>query len=84
MANKSGGLPQLNLKMGNFFHEVPDHVKFELVIEYKQAGVPRDYINPLESVAVQDGFLLVTNRISEYRYRYEIKKLKGAYLIHCD
>lgn len=84
MANKAGGLPQVNLKMGDFFHEVPAHSNLELIIEYKQGGVPRDYINPLESFAVEGEYLLVTNRISEFRYRYEIKKLKGVYLIPCE
>lgn len=82
--SKTGGLPQLKLNNGNFYHEVPDHTNLEMIIEYKKGGVPRDYINPLESFAVEDGYLLVTNRISTYRYRYEIKKLKGVYLIPCD
>ena len=67
--------PQLNLKAPDFFHEFPEEAKYELCIEYKLKGVPRDLINVLDSVEKVGTILAVTNRSSEYRYRYPIKDI---------
>ncbi len=74
--------PQIELKSGDSFREfdIAD-TQFELVIEYKRGNVPRDFINPLQSVEVFGGILYVTNTISEYRYKYSIKELKRVFIV---
>lgn len=76
-----GDLPQLNLSMGDYFHKVPEHVNFEIMLVYKLGTAPKDFINPVDTFAVEGDHLVITNRISEYTYRIKIKKLKAAYLI---
>jgi len=78
--NKSG-LPQINLGMGDFFHQVPESVNFEIMIVYKLGTAPNDFINPVDTFAVEGEYLVITNRLSEYTYRIQIKKLKAAYLV---
>lgn len=78
---KDAGLPRINLEMGDFFHQVPELVNFEIMLVYKLGTAPNDFINPVDTFAVEGEYLVITNRISEYTYRIQIKKLKAAYLI---
>lgn len=78
---KDSGVPRINLEMGDFFHRIPELVNFEIMLVYKLGTAPNDFINPVETFAVEGEYLVITNRISEYTYRIQIKKLKAAYLI---
>lgn len=73
--------PQLNLKLPDFIHEVPEDHSFELVIEYKKGGMAREFIAPVHTFAIDGPYLRVTNRISPLRFSFEIKKIKSAYLV---
>lgn len=74
--------PQINLKGGDVFQEFDaDGTQFELVIEYKRGNVPRDFINPVQSIEILGKMMHVTNTISEYRYKYPIVDIKRAFLI---
>lgn len=79
--SKDAGVPRINLEMGDFFHRVPELINFEIMLVYKLGTAPNDFINPVETFAVEGEYLVITNRISEYTYRTPIKKLKAAYLI---
>lgn len=79
--SKDAGVPRINLEMGDFFHRVPELINFEIMLVYKLGTAPNDFINPVETFAVEGEYLVVTNRLSEYTYRIPIKKLKAAYLI---
>ena len=81
MAKDKSGLPQINLKMGDFFHKVPEASNFEIMLVYKLGTAPNDFINPVDTFAVEGEYLVMTNRRSEYVYRVAINKLKAAYLI---
>ena len=81
MPKNKSGLPQINLKMGDFFHRVPESTNFEIMLVYKLGSAPNDFINPVDTFAVEGEYFVVTNRRSEYIYRVAISKLKAAYLI---
>lgn len=81
MAKDISGLPRINFKMGDFFHQVPEITNFEIMLVYKLGTAPNDFINPVDTFAVEGEYFVITNRLSEYVYRVEIKKLKAAYLI---
>lgn len=74
--------PQINLKAGNTYQDFPeDGMQYELVLEYKRGGTPREFVSPVRSIEIIDDIIAITNTISEYRYKYETKHLKAAFLI---
>lgn len=85
MSKKRGiPLPHLNLNQGDFKHEFNpelDGCDYEVAIEYKLGGVPRDFVSPLEEIGVIGDIFYAINQNLPYRYKYPIKHIKKAYLV---
>lgn len=69
---------KVDLRGGDFFKEFPKEAGLEIVLQFKLGAAALERISPLESVQIEGDYLRVTNYLSEYRYKYQIKDLKYA------
>lgn len=77
------GIPQLDLRVSDYLHEVPENLKLEMVVEWKQRDTEIETIGPLKAFAIEDGELKVVNRLVDIVYRFPIKQIKRAYMLPC-
>jgi hypothetical protein len=71
----------VDLKRGDFSESFDLAAQFEVVIEYKKGGTPKDFVSPLDTIGIDGEYLRVTNHISEYCYKYLLKDLKSVMII---
>lgn len=77
------GLPQIDLKRGDFVHVVPDEHKIELCITWKVKDAERDFINPVRAFSIEENgkYFKVVNRNHHTVYSYPIKELRSVIII---
>lgn len=81
MAKKSV-VPTINLKGGDFIHEVPTDLNMEIIIHWKGQGFQPEFINPVKAFSKQDGKLKIINRnLPDTCYTFDIKEVSKVYLM---
>jgi len=73
--------PLIKLHSGNFYHEIPANISYEMVIDWKLGSATREFINPVESFSVVGDMFKVANRNTDYVFSYPIKQIKRAFLV---
>lgn len=82
MSKSKNAIPTINLKGGNFYHEVPGETNLEIIIHWKGKGYTPEAINPVKSFAIRDGELHITNRnLPDHFYSFNLKEVKQAYIL---
>lgn len=75
------GIPTLDLSVGNYEHNVPDHLNLNMHIEWKLKGAEAEHVGPLKAFAIENGMLKVLNRNAPIVYNYPIAEVKRAYMM---
>lgn len=82
MKSKKSAMPTIDLTLTDFVHEIPEEMKFEIIIHWKKYGHEPESINPVKAFGINDGKLKIINRnLPDTAYTFYVKDVKRAFLI---
>lgn len=77
--------PQLDLKGDDFIHAIPEDLKIELIIHWRNKSGMQfepEVISPVHAFAKQDGKLKVINRnLPDVSYTFDLKEVRRVYIM---